>query len=409
MLLFYMGLVLITGLLFGKLAKSLKLPNVTGYLVGGLIVTPLLGLFGDSIIPLEQINEMQIVPQIALGFIAFTIGTEFQMSYFKRVGTKPIVIAIFESLFAILAVLIVLVIIGTPLKFALVLSSIAAATAPAATLMVIKQYKAEGEVTETLMSVVAIDDATAIIFFGITVAIANAVGNPEVSLGMTFLKPFIEIIGSLAFGFVFGIILSLFLKWFTGKSNRISVIVAFIFIAAAMPTIVKMFIPGYEISTLLSCMMIGAVFTNTTKTDDINSIMELVDRFTPPILIMFFVISGAQLDLSVLTSVGIIGIVYIILRVVGKLIGTYIGATISHSSKKVKKYLGWGLVPQAGVAIGLTIVAANLLPQEEAAMIRAVILSATLIYELVGPLITKTSLKKAGEINLDNNVLSQEN
>lgn len=398
MLLFYIGLVLLFGLLFGKLAKACKLPNVTGYLVGGLIATPILGLINKSMIPTDMIAQMWPIPQIALGFIAFTIGTEFQIAYFKRVGIKSLIIAIFESFFAIAAVLIALLIIKTPLKFALVLSSIAAATAPAATLMVIKQYQAKGEVTETLMSVVAIDDATAIIFFGITVAVANAVGNADVSLGLTILKPFIEIIGSLLIGFIFGIIVSLFLKWFSGRGNRISVIFCFVLFAASMPIIISRFIPTINISPLLLCMMMGAVFTNTTETDQVNSIMDLVDRFTPPILIMFFVISGAQLDLKVLTSVGVIGLVYIIFRVVGKVGGAYLGAYLSNSSKEVKKYLGWGLVPQAGVAIGLTIVAATILPQEEAAMIRAVILSATLIYELIGPLITKTALSKAGEI-----------
>lgn len=398
MLLFYIGLVLLFGLLFGKLAKACKLPNVTGYLVGGLIATPILGLINKSMISTDMIAQMWPIPQIALGFIAFTIGTEFQIAYFKRVGIKSLIIAIFESFFAIAAVLIALLIIKTPLKFALVLSSIAAATAPAATLMVIKQYQAKGEVTETLMSVVAIDDATAIIFFGITVAVANAVGNADVSLGLTILKPFIEIIGSLLIGFIFGIIVSLFLKWFSGRGNRISVIFCFVLFAASMPIIISRFIPTINISPLLLCMMMGAVFTNTTETDQVNSIMDLVDRFTPPILIMFFVISGAQLDLKVLTSVGVIGLVYIIFRVVGKVGGAYLGAYLSNSSKEVKKYLGWGLVPQAGVAIGLTIVAATILPQEEAAMIRAVILSATLIYELIGPLITKTALSKAGEI-----------
>lgn len=399
-ILFYIGLLLIVGLLFGKLAKALKLPNVTGYLVGGLIVGPIFNLVGIKLLSEENIKLMSTISQIALGFIAFTIGTDFRMAYFKRVGTRPLIIAIFESFGAIITVLIGLLLIGVEAKFALLLSSIAAATAPAATLMIIKQYKAKGDVTENLMSVVAIDDATAIIFFGIFVAIANSVGNTSTSLGMMILKPFLEIMMSLGFGFVLGILLSMALKWYTGRSNRITVIVAFIFIATALQYLNKKVLPDYEISTLLACMMMGAVFTNTTLSEDTNTIMELVDRFTPPILIFFFVVSGADLNLKVLATVGLIGVIYIVLRVVGKVGGAYFGAVLSKSNHKIRKYLGWGLVPQAGVALGLTVVVSNLLPAEQAAIIRAVILSATLIYELVGPLITKTSLIKAGEIEV---------
>jgi Kef-type K+ transport system membrane component KefB len=400
-ILLYIGLMLIVGLVFSKLAKLVRLPNVTGYLVGGLIVGPVLNLLGVNFLSENTVEEMAMISQIALGFIAFTIGTDFRLSYFKRVGARSLIIATFESLGAIIAVFIVLVLIGTEIKFALVLSAIAAATAPAATLMVIKQYKAKGEVTETLMSVVAIDDATAIIFFGICVAIANSVGDTSASIVMMILKPFLEIIISLAFGFVTGLILSFFLKWFTGRSNRISVIVAFIFIAIAFQYLIKKVLPDYEISTLLACMMLGAVFTNTTANEETNKIMELVDRFTPPILIFFFVVSGADLNLTVLTTVGIIGVIYVIMRVVGKIFGAYLGGVLSHSSHKVRKYIGWGLVPQAGVAIGLTLVASNILPPDQAAKIRAVVLSATLIYELIGPFITRTGLVKAGEITLD--------
>ena len=397
-ILFYVGLMLIVGLLFGKLAKLLRLPNVTGYLIGGLVVGPVFNLAGIHLLSEITTSQLATISQIALGFIAFTIGTDFRLSYFKRVGASPLIIATFESFGAIVAVLAVLLAIGTDLKFALVLSSIAAATAPAATLMIIKQYKAKGDVTENLMSVVAIDDATAIIFFGIFVAIANAVGNADVSLGMMILKPFLEILISLSFGFIWGLLLSIALKWYTGRSNRISVIVAFIFIAISFQYLVKIVLPTYDVSTLLACMMMGAVFTNTTADEETNKIMELVDRFTPPILIFFFVVSGADLNLHVLSTVGIMGVIYIVMRVVGKVLGAYFGAVISKSDHKVRKYLGWGLVPQAGVAIGLTVVASSLLPAEQAAVIRAVVLSATLIYELIGPFITKMTLIKAGDI-----------
>lgn len=398
MLLFYISLIIFTGLLFGKLAKLLRLPNVTGYIVGGLLVGPILELFGVEVFPKEVLDEVSIISHIALGFIAFSIGTEFKISYFKRVGKLPIVIAIFESFFAIIAVLVVLLAIGVETRFALVLSSIAAATAPAATIMVIKQYKAKGDVTENLLSVVALDDATAIIFFGLFVALARVFDASTANL-YTFVKPFLEIIASLGLGLVGGLIITFLLKWYTGRGNRTNVVIAMILLLSSITIIFKIVIPDFEISALLSCMMMGAIFTNSSKESTIETVMGLVDRTTPPIFLMFFVISGISLNLQVLTTVGIIGVIYIIFRVVGKVSGAYLGAVICKAPDKVKKYLGFGLIPQAGVAIGLTIVADGIIP-EYSAQIKAVILSATLIYELVGPLITKASLKAAGEIEV---------
>lgn len=398
-ILFYSSIVILTGLIFGKIVKKFKLPNVTGYLIGGLIIGPsVMGKLGVAVLPEEAINGLMLLSEIALGFIAFSIGTEFKFSYFKRVGPKPIIIAIFESLFAVLFIFIVLILLGFDLGFSLVLSAIGAATAPAATLMVIKQYKAKGEVTETLMSVVAIDDATALIFFGIAVAIANNLKNTSANVFFTILKPFIEIVISLGIGFILGLIITFLLKWFTGRSNRISVVVAIVLLSVSINSIFKALNLDFEFSTLLAIMMIGAVFTNTSKSDQIETIMELVDRFTPPILISFFVISGAHLNLNVLKSVGLIGVVYIVMRVIGKVAGTWFGGVISKTSKKVQVYLGFSLIPQAGVAIGLATLAGSVVPNY-AQQISAVILCATLIYELVGPMITKISLQKAGEIS----------
>lgn len=404
MTLFYLGVILLAGLLMGKLTKLVKLPNVTAYLVAGLLIGPSVA----NIIPGDVLDNLSILSEIALGFIAFTIGTQFQFSYFKKVGSRPIVIAIFESLFAVIFVFAGLLVYGLikgdpeAVPFALVLSAIAAATAPAATIMVIKQYKAKGEVTKTLMSVVALDDAVALIIFGVNVAIANSIENNDSNMFLTILKPFGEVFISLGIGFVFGIVLTLLLKWYTGRGNRLSVILAIILITCSLSYIVTDIIHlNLSISTLLACMMIGAVFTNTTPNDTTNKILELVDRFTPPILIMFFVISGANLKLNVLITVGVIGVLYVVLRVVGKITGAWFGATITKSPKEVKKYLGPTLIPQAGVAIGLTIVAGNVVPQYSQ-VITAVVLCGTLIYELIGPVITKISLIKAGEITEEN-------
>ena len=395
MILLQMGILILVGLLFSKLAKLVKLPNVTGYLVGGLLVGPsVLGALGVPLITEEGLEAMDAISEVALGFIAFTIGTQFQFDYFKKVGKGPVIIAIFESLFAVLFVFLGMVfILRCDVAFSLVLSAIAAATAPAATLMVIKQYKADGEVTKNLMSVVALEDAVALAIFGIMVAIANAINGTTTNITWTILSPFVEVIASLVIGFVVGLIMSLLLKWFTGRSNRISVICSVILIVVSLSAVITFL----NLSTLLACMMMGAVFTNTTKRSNVNTIMELCDRFTPPLLILFFTVSGASLRLDVLLTVGLVGVIYIIMRVGGKIFGAYFGARITKSPKTVRTWLGFALIPQAGVAIGLTIVAGSVVPQY-ANEIRAVVLCATLIYELVGPAITKFALKKAGEI-----------
>lgn len=398
-LLYYIGIIILTGLLFGKVTKYFKLPNVTGYILGGLIISPsIMGHLGVNIVPNNIAEILTPISEIALGFIAFTIGTEFQLSYFKKVGMKPIVIAFFESFFAVVFIFVVLLLFKVEIGFAIVLASIGAATAPAATLMVIKQYKAKGKVTETLMSVVAIDDATAMIFFGIAIAISKALGSASTNITWTIFKPIIEVVVSLGIGFVVGLIITLLLKWFTGRSNRVSVVTAFLLITVSISSIFTYFRVPFDFSSLLSCMMAGAVLTNLSSERKTSSILELIDRFTPPIMISFFVLSGINLELSVLKTVGIIGIIYIVMRVVGKWTGAWLGGKITKASPEVQKYLGFSLIPQAGVAIGLSLVARSVLEPIQAAQLMAVILSATLIYELIGPLITKISLQKAGEI-----------
>ena len=396
-ILFYAGVVIASGLLFGKLAKYLHLPNVTGYLIGGLLIGPSI----LNIITADALEHMELVPSVALGFIAFSIGNEMKLTYFKRVGTRPIVIAIFEALFGVLialaAILLYFFFAGKMslenVRFALVLSAIAAATAPAATIMVVRQYKAKGILTETLMSVVAIDDSVAIMLFGIFVAIANALGptTGDTSVFMQILKPFIEILMSLGIGAVLGLILTLGTKWFTGRGNRISLVVTIIFITVGL-------VEYLEGSALLACMMVGAMFANMSgKYEEVNGLIYFV---TPPIFIMFFVLSGAELKLSVLGAVGLVGLIYVIFRVVGKIFGSWFGSRISHAEPVVAKYLGYALIPQAGVAIGLSLLATQILNPEMGSQIRAIILAATLIYELVGPVITKIALQKAGELHI---------
>lgn len=380
----YLAIMIFTGMAVGRLMKFIKLPNVTGYLLAGLLIGPgVLGLLSE-----QFVTDIAIISDCALGFIAFSIGNEFKISYFKRVGSTPIVIASLESLFAVAFVVVALIATGHTPTFSLVLGSIAAATAPAATIMVIKQYKAKGPVSETLLSVVAIDDATALIMYSLSIALATALAGTGASAKDLILTPLIEIGGGIVVGGLLGLVFLLPLKYFKKDGNRMSLTVAFIFIGLGLSELC-----GF--SSLLLCMSMGAVIANLSN--DVTHIMKLCDKITPPIFLLFFVASGAGLKLSVLPSVGLAGIVYIVFRVFGKIFGASLGATISKAEKNIRKYLGPALIPQAGVAIGLSLAAANVLP-EYATEIRTIILCGTFVYELVGPAISKICLKKAGEI-----------
>ena len=384
-ILFNLAISLILGLLSSKVMKIIKMPNVTGYLIVGLLAGP----YCLNILSIEIIEKFSIISEVALGFIAFSIGAEFKLSYLKKVGKAPLIIAFTEAFGATLLVDLVLIIAGYDISFALVLGAIAAATAPAATLMVVRQYKAKGPVTNTLLPVVAIDDAAALILFGISVAISKAITSTgTTSIASTLLDPFVEILGALVFGGVLGVVIAFATKWFTGRGNRLVVSTAMILLCISVCNAL-----GY--SSLLACMAMSAVYVNLSKVS--NKVFDLIDRFTPPVFMLFFFISGAELNLTILPAVGIIGILYIIFRVVGKVTGAAIGAKISKSEPVVKKYLGYTLIPQAGVAIGLASVSMSIVP-EYGQKIRTIVLCGTVIYELVGPLATKLALKKAGEI-----------
>lgn len=379
-----LGLMIFVGMALGRLVKKIKLPNVTGYLLAGLLLGPsILGLLSE-----EFLSGITVISDAALGFIAFSIGNEFKISYFKRVGATPIIIACLESFFAVAFVTVALMLAGCSTTFSLVLGSIAAATAPAATIMVIKQYKAKGPVTETLLSVVAIDDATALIMYSVSIAAATALSGGNATVKELVLKPVIEIGGALVVGAILGFLFLLPMKAFKKDGNRLSLIIAFIFVGLGLSQLC-----GF--SSLLLCMAMGAVVANFSP--DVNQIMKLSDRITPPIFMLFFVASGADLKLSVLPAVGLVGVIYIVVRVIGKMFGASLGAIVCKADKNIRKYLGPALVPQAGVAIGLSLAASSVVP-EHASEIRTVILCGTLIYELVGPVIAKTCLKKAGEI-----------
>ena len=422
----YLAILLIAALLSTRLMKVLKLPNVTGYIVTGIIMGPF--VFGvlfnhfsydgikESVI-FNYVNRLGWVSQVALGFIAFSIGTSFKTSVLKSVGKRVIIITILEALAASVFVLIALLIMHfimpdkVPLSLALTLAAIASATAPAATLMVIKQYNAKGPLVNTLLPVVALDDAAALILFAILFQVATTVSSgAEFSIYAMLFKPIIEIVISLSIGAALGGLISLINKIFNSRNNKLVLCIFTVFAAVGLYMLFKQpWMGGFELSSLLICMMAGALFTNLAK--DSTRTLDVLDRFTSPIYMMFFVFSGASLDLTIFFNsngliVLLIALIYLIFRVVGKYLGAFTGAVITRCEPQVKKYLGLTLIPQAGVAIGLATTASNLFGASEdpiikqtGALIIAIILSSTLVYELIGPLVSKFALTKAGEIS----------
>ncbi len=373
------------GLLLTRIAKKINLPNVTAYLVAGLAVGPYcLNLFDqDALAGVAQITS------VALGFIAFSIGGEFKWESLKRVGTKAVIITLFQALAALALVDIVLLVFGFDVPLSITLGAIATATAPAATLMVVRQYRAQGTMTNTLLSVVAMDDAVGLAAFSISLAIAQSLTSGAApTLYNMLISPLLEIILSLVVGGLLGALLSFLMRFFRSRANRLSLMLAAVLAGVALAD-------GYGLSSLLTCMAIGAAMVNLR--DDSEMLVEIIDRWTPPLFTLFFVISGAELDLHVLSTVGILGLLYILARSLGKYFGARVGASVVKSEPKIRKYLGLTLLPQAGVAIGMAQVVITKLP-EYGAEIRAVVLCATLVYELIGPVITRIALERSGEI-----------
>ncbi len=376
---------MIAGLLLTRVVKLVKLPNVTGYLIAGLLIGP----YCFKLISADMLETLDILTTAALGFIAFSIGSEFKLAHIKAIGGKIILITVCEALGAVILVDVVVIAFGFPVPMALTMGAIAAATAPAATLLVVRQYRAKGELTSTLLPVVAMDDAIGLMAYAISVSIAKMIQNGDAfNVMTTIVDPLLEIVLSLLAGGVLGAVVAISNRFFQSKANRLSIGIAAVLLGASLAQ-------KFDLSPLLLCMAIGAVYVNL-RNDAIQT-LEHVDTWTPPLFMMFFVISGADLNVSMLPKLGLIGVLYIISRVVGKYFGAYLGCTISKTSPKIRKYLGFSLVPQAGVAIGIAQLAVRELPQYGAS-IQAVILCATLIYELIGPVLTKASLIKAGEI-----------
>lgn len=388
-IIFDVALLLISGILCGRLVKKFKLPNVTGYLIAGLLLGPSV----LNIIPADMVENLNIISDIALGFIAFSIGSEFNLKYFKKVGIAPILIATTESFGAIILVTGILILLGFDVKLSIMLGAIAAATAPAQTIAVINQYKAKGSLTSMLISVVAIDDATALIGFGFASAIVNMMNSSkDFNLAMAILSPLYEIAISLVIGAVIGIIMKIFFRYFKKPSNRICIIISLILFTYW----IAVMLGG---SPLMACMSLGGVLANIYN--DINKVVEITEAFNPPILMLFFVVSGAGFQISALKGIGVVGVIYVVARVAGKWLGAWFGGVVTKQDKKICKYLGPTLMPQAGVALGL-VAAASILVPDYAAQIRVIILCSTFIYSIIGPAVSKAALVKSGEIVIEN-------
>ena len=403
-----LSIALIAGLLMSRLAKAVNLPAVTSYLVAGLLLGPFvlgrLGLSGLGIGfgSLEQVEGYGVVTQVALGFIAFVIGNEFRLSSLRSMGQQAITVGIAQAV--ITTALVDVALVGVHLLFpqvlslasAITLGSIAAATAPAATLMVVKQYKAKGPLTHLLLMVVAIDDAVGLVLFSASYGVANALEQGHMDLLSVVVEPLMEILLSLLLGAVAGYLLNLLEVYFHSRSKRMSLSVAFVLLTVGVSMLVVEVGGGRcGFSLLLVCMMTGTVFCNVCPTSE--ELMDRLDRWVSPINILFFVLSGAELDLTILSNplVLLVGVVYIASRSLGKISGAYTSCRATKCSPSIQKYLGITLLPQAGVALGMAAEAAQL---SDGHMVRNVVLFSVLVYELVGPTLTRMALTAAGEI-----------
>ena len=399
---------LLAGLLMTRLFKPLKLPSVTAYLIAGVLVGPYclgaLGVGGLGFDSHEAVSALSLVSEVALGFIAFSIGNEFRLDDLKKTGKAALTIGVLQALVA--TVLVDLALYGLHLLMpdkislpqVLTLGAIATATAPAATLMVVRQYKAKGPLTKLLLPIVALDDAVGLVVFAVSFGIAKTLVSGEVDLVSILLNPLLEIVLSLLLGAVMGVLLTYLEKLFNSNTNRLNLTIAFVFLTASL-SMLDFHIGAVHIqfSSLLVCMMLGTVFCNICPLS--HDLMERADKWTSPLFALFFVISGAELELSVFAdwAIVLVGLVYIVFRSLGKYTGAFGSAKLCRCEPAICKYLGITLLPQAGVALGMCTTAMSL--GEEGNLIRNITLFAVLIYELIGPLLTRQALTAAGEIH----------
>ena len=400
---------ILSGLIMSRAAKLVNLPSVTAYLVAGLLIGPFVlgraGIRGIGFSTMEEVNSFSIISQAALGFIAFEIGNEFRLKDLKTMGRSAITVGILQAVITTIVVDIALLSLHflfpslISMSSAITLGAIAAATAPAATLMVVKQYKAQGPMTKLLLMVVAIDDAVGLVLFSLSFGMATAMETGAISITGVLVEPLVELVLSIRLGVLGGVGLNVLEKYFHSRSKRMSLAVAFVMMTVGV-SMLTWKVGGVKcgFSLLLVCMVEGTVFCNINETS--QELMDRVDRWTGPLNMLFFVLSGAELDLSVLSNpmVLFIGLVFIAFRSLGKISGAYLSCRMEKTSPIIQKYLGITLLPQAGVALGMALTARNLADGE---VVGNVVLFAVLLYELFGPTLTKWALLKAGEISIE--------
>ena len=402
-----LSIAMLAGLVLSRITKIWNLPAVTAYLVAGILIGPYclgaLGIDGIGFTSAENLKSFSIISDVALGFIAVTMGNEFRVSELKKIGKQAIVIAIFQALVA--TAFVDLALFGLhllmpeklPLSCVLTLGAIATATAPAATLMVVKQYKAKGPLTKMLLPVVALDDVVGLIVFAISFGIAKALEQGQVDVFSIIVNPIVEVIVSLVLGTLIGLLFNFTEQFFHSRSKRMTISVTYVFLAVALSKLHFELGPvTVGFSSLLVCMMMGTVFCNLC--DFSEELMDRIDRWTGPIMVLFFVLSGADLEFKVFMnpSIILVGVVYIIFRSLGKIYGANVSAKFTKCAPAIQKYLGITLLPQAGVSLGMSLTAMSL--GASGIVIRNVALFAVLVYELFGPLLTRIALEKAGEI-----------
>lgn len=388
------SVILLAGFLLTRITKLAKLPNVTGYIIAGMLIGPSV----LNIIPHEMVSNMGFISDIALAFIAFGVGRFFKKENFKETGFGVIIITLFESLLAgIIVTVSVHYIFRLNWDFCLILGAIATATAPASTMVTIRQYHARGNFVNTLLQVVAFDDAVCLIAFSIALAFVNANKGEGVST-LEIILPIIYNISALVIGFLSGVILSRLMTPKRSEDNRLILTISLLLGIAGLCAAV-------DISPLLSCMLFGTTYINMTKDKELY---KQVERFTPPILSIFFVVSGMNLDISSFRTLGIIGIAYFVIRIAGKYIGAYLGCVIAKTTIKVRNYLGLALIPQAGVAIGLAFLGRRVLGGSMGNMLLTIILSSSVLYELIGPVSAKIALLRSGDIDNTKRVESKD-
>ena len=400
---------ILSGLIMSRAAKMVNLPSVTAYLVAGLLIGPFVlgraGIRGIGFSTMEEVNSFSIISQAALGFIAFEIGNEFRLKDLKTMGRSAITVGILQAVITTIVVDIALLSLHLlfpsliSISSAITLGAIAAATAPAATLMVVKQYKAQGPMTKLLLMVVAIDDAVGLVLFSLSFGMATAMETGAISITGVLVEPLVELVLSILLGVLGGVGLNVLEKYFHSRSKRMSLAVAFVMMTVGV-SMLTWEVGGVKcgFSLLLVCMVEGTVFCNINETS--QELMDRVDRWTGPLNMLFFVLSGAELDLSVLSNpmVLFIGLVFIAFRSLGKISGAYLSCRMEKTSPIIQKYLGITLLPQAGVALGMALTARSLADGE---VVGNVVLFAVLLYELFGPTLTKWALLKAGEISIE--------